>query len=246
MSRIAYVNGRYLPHRDALIHVEDRGYQFADGVYEVCEVRGAHIVDERRHLARLMRSLAELRIGLPMPLSALSVVLHETIRRNRIRNGIVYLQVTRGVARRDYSNPAPGTAPSIVVTARSHDNTKAENIAADGIAIITLADNRWARPDIKSISLLPNVLAKQTARDAGAREAWFIDAQGFVTEGASSNAWIVTADDEVVTRRADNSILNGISRAVVLDAMAARGLALIERPFTVPEAKAAREAFITA
>src|SRR5262250_240843 len=246
MSRIAYVNGRYLPHRDALIHVEDRGYQFADGVYEVCEVRGAHIVDERRHLARLMRSLAELRIGLPMPLSALSVVLHETIRRNRIRNGIVYLQVTRGVARRDHAFPAPGTAPSIVVTARSHDNTKAENIAADGIAIITLADNRWARPDIKSISLLPNVLAKQTARDAGAREAWFIDAQGFVTEGASSNAWIVTADGEVVTRPADNSILSGISRAVVLDAIAARGLPFIERPFTVTEAKAAREAFITA
>src|SRR5215471_12655463 len=246
MSRIAYVNGRYLPHRDAFIHVEDRGYQFADGVYEVCEVRATHIVDERRHLARLTRSLAELRLALPMPLSALSVVLHETVRRNRVRNGIVYLQVTRGVARRDHAFPAPDTAPSIVVTARSHDNTKAENIAADGIAIITLADNRWARPDIKSISLLPNVLAKQTARDAGAREAWFIDAQGFVTEGASSNAWIVTADDEVVTRRADNSILNGISRAVVLDAVAAKGLSFIERPFTVVEAKAAREAFITA
>jgi D-alanine transaminase len=246
MSRIAYVNGRYLPHRDALIHVEDRGYQFADGVYEVCEVSGTHIVDERRHLARLMRSLAELRIGLPMPLSALSVVLHETIRRNRVGNGIVYLQVTRGVARRDHAFPAPGTAPSIVVTARSHDHAKAENMAAAGIAIITLADNRWARPDIKSISLLPNVLAKQTARDAGAREAWFIDAQGFVTEGASSNAWIVTADDEVVTRRADNSILNGISRAVVLDAVAAKGLSFTERPFTVVEAKAAREVFITA
>src|SRR6516162_8702274 len=126
MSRIAYVNGRYLPHRDALIHVADRGYQFSDGVYEVCEVRGAHIVDERRHLARLMRSLAELRIGLPMPLSALSVVLHETIRRNRIRNGIVYLQVTRGVARRDFAFPSADTPPSVIVTARSHDHIKAE------------------------------------------------------------------------------------------------------------------------
>src|ERR1700681_3868621 len=214
MSRIAYVNGRYRPHRDALIHVEDRGYQFADGVYEVCEVRGAHIVDERRHMARLKRSLAELRIGLPMPLAALSVVLHETVRRNRVRDGIVYLQVTRGVARRDHGFPPPGTAPSIVVTARAQDAARADQTAAEGIAVITVADNRWARPDIKSVSLLPNILAKQAARDRGAREAWFIDARGFVTEGASSNAWIVAADGEVVTRPADNSILNGISRTV--------------------------------
>jgi D-alanine transaminase len=226
--------------------VEDRGYQFADGVYEVCEVREARLVDERRHMARLTRSLAELRIGLPMPLPALSVVLHETVRRNRVRNGIVYLQITRGVARRDFAFPPPPTAPSIVVTARSHDTVKAENMAAEGIAVITLADRRWARPDIKSVSLLPNVLAKQAARDAGAREAWFVDARGFVTEGASSNAWIITADGEVVTRPADNSILSGISRAVVLDAMAVRGLTFAERPFTVVEAKAAREAFMTA
>jgi D-alanine transaminase len=246
MSRIAYVNGRYRPHRDAMIHIEDRGYQFADGVYEVCEVRGAHIVDERRHLARLTRSLAELRIGLPMPLAALSIVLHETVRRNRVRDGIVYLQVTRGVARRDHAFPAAGTAPSMVVTARAIDAARGEKVAADGIAVITLADNRWARPDIKSVSLLPNILAKQTARDAGAREAWFIDAKGFVTEGASSNAWIVTADREVVTRPVDNSILNGISRTVVLDAIAAQGLRLAERPFTPAEAMAAREAFVTA
>jgi D-alanine transaminase len=246
MSRIAYVNGRYRPHRDARIHVEDRGYQFADGVYEVCEVRETRLVDERRHMARLMRSLAELRIGLPMPLPALSVVLHETVRRNRVRNGIVYLQITRGVARRDFAFPAPGTAQSIVVTARSHDNAKGENTAAQGIAVITLADRRWARPDIKSVSLLPNVLAKQAAREARAREAWLVDAKGFVTEGASSNAWIVTADGEVVTRPADNSILNGISRAVVIDAIAAKGLRFVERAFTVAEAKAAPEAFITA
>ena len=246
MSRIAYVNGRYRPHRDALIHVEDRGYQFADGVYEVCEVRGARIVEERRHMARLTRSLAELRIHLPMPLAALSVVLHETVRRNRVRDGIVYLQVTRGVARRDHAFPPPGTAPAIVVTARAQDAAKADRTAAEGIAVITVADNRWARPDIKSVSLLPNILAKQAARDGGAREAWFIDARGFVTEGASSNAWIVTTDGEVVTRPADNSILNGISRMVALDAIAAQGLRLVERPFTAAEAKAAREAFVTA
>jgi D-alanine transaminase len=240
------VNGRYRPHRDALIHVEDRGYQFADGVYEVCEVRGARIVEERRHMARLTRSLAELRIHLPMPLAALSVVLHETVRRNRVRDGIVYLQVTRGVARRDHAFPPPGTAPAIVVTARAQGAAKADRTAAEGIAVITVADNRWARPDIKSVSLLPNILAKQAARDRGAREAWFIDARGFVTEGASSNAWIVTRDGEVVTRPADNSILNGISRLVALDAIAAQGLRLAERPFTADEAKAAREAFVTA
>ena len=246
MSRIAYVNGRYRPHRDARVHVEDRGYQFADGVYEVCEVREARLVDERRHMARLVRSLGELRIGLPMPLSALSVVLHETVRRNRVRNGIVYVEITRGVARRDFAFPPPGTTPSIVVTARSLDSAKAENTAAEGIAVITLAETRWARPDIKSVSLLPNVLAKQAAREAGAREAWLVDAHGFVTEGASSNAWIITAGGEVETRPADHSILSGISRAVVLDALAAKGLPFTERPFTVAEAKAAREAFITA
>lgn len=245
MSRIAYVNGRYRPHRDALIHIEDRGYQFADGVYEVCEVRGGRLVEERRHMERLVRSLSELRIALPMPLAALSVILHETVRRNRVRAGIVYLQVTRGIARRDHAFPPAATRPAVVVTARAHDAAKAERSAAEGIAVITLADNRWARPDIKSVSLLPNVLAKQAARDGGAREAWFVDANGFVTEGASSNAWIVT-EREVVTRPVDNSILNGISRMVARDAIAAEGLQLAERPFTVAEARAAREAFVTA
>ena len=246
MSRIAYVNGRYRPHRDALIYVEDRGYQFSDGVYEVCEVRSGRLVDERRHMTRLTRSLAELRIDLPMPLPALGVVLRETVRRNRVRDGIVYLQVTRGVARRDHGFPPPGTAPSIVVTARAHDLAKAEKIAAEGIAVITMPDTRWARPDIKSVSLLPNVLAKQSARDAGAREAWFVDAEGCVTEGASSNAWIVTADGDVVTHPTDNRILNGISRAVVLDVIAASGLRFVERAFSVAEARIAREAFGTA
>ena len=245
MSRIAYVNGRYRPHRDALIHIEDRGYQFADGVYEVCEVRGGRIVEERRHMERLVRSLGELRIALPMPLPALSVILHETVRRNLVRYGIVYLQVTRGVARRDHAFPPPAIRPAVVVTARAHDAAKAERTAAEGIAVITLPDNRWARPDIKSVSLLPNVLAKQAARDGGAREAWFVDSRGFVTEGASSNAWIVT-EDEVVTRPVDNSILNGISRMVARDVIAGQGLDLTERPFTVAEAKAAREAFVTA
>ena len=245
MSRIAYVNGRYVPHRAARVHVEDRGYQFADGVYEVCEVRAGHLIDERRHMARLERSLAELRIAEPMPLNALGVVLRETVRRNRVRDGIVYLQITRGVARRDHAFPAPGTKPAIVVTARSHDSAKNEKSAEEGIAVITVPDNRWERVDIKSVSLLPNVLAKQAAREAGAKEAWFVDKQGTVTEGSSTNAWIVTRDGKVVTRQADHGILRGITRTVVLDVIAEQGLALEERPFTVEEAHAAREAFVT-
>jgi D-alanine transaminase len=246
MARVAYVNGRYRPHREAMVHVEDRGYQFADGVYEVCEVRGGRLVDERRHLARLKRSLDELRIDLPMSPAALGIVLRETVRRNRVRDGLVYLQVTRGVARRDHAFPPAGTAPGMVVTARSLDPARGERTAAEGIAVITVPDNRWARVDIKSVSLLPNVLAKQAAREMGAREAWFVDAEGFVTEGSSSNAWIVTAGGEVVTRPADHNILNGISRAVVRDAVAAQGLTLVERAFTTTEALAAREAFVTA
>ncbi len=246
MSRVAYVNGRYRPFGGALVHVEDRGYPFADGVYEVCEVRDGQLVDERRHMARLQRSLAELRIALPMALSALSVVMHETVRRNRVRDGIVYLEVTRGVARRDHGFPSVPIAPSIVVTARSIPRRQGERVAAEGIAVVTTPDIRWGRADIKSIALLPNVLAKQAAREQGAREAWFVDRNGYVTEGASSNAWIVTHDDKAVTRQADNAILRGISRAVVSEALASQGLTLEERAFTVAEALAAREAFITA
>jgi D-alanine transaminase len=173
------------------------------------------------------------------------VVLREIVRRNRVRWGIVYLQITRGVARRDHAFPAPGTKPAIVVTARNLNLDAAEKIAADGIAVITLPDNRWERVDIKSVSLLPNVLAKQAAREQGAREAWFVDKAGRVTEGSSSNAWIVTRDGKVVTRHVDHGILRGITRTVVLDVLAAQGLKLEERAFTVDEAQAAREAFIT-
>jgi D-alanine transaminase len=245
MSRVAYVNGRYLPHRKAMVHVEDRGYQFADGVYEVCEVRDQRIIDERRHMERLQRSLKEVRIHFPMPLRALSVVLHETVRRNHVRNGIVYLQITRGVARRDFTFPSSATTPSIVVTARNLDRPGGEKTAHNGIVVATMPDQRWARVDIKSVSLLPNVLAKQAAKEQGAREAWLVDERGFVTEGGSSNAWIVTDTGKVVTRPADHDILRGISRTVLLDVIAAEGLEFEERPFTVEEAYAAREAFVT-
>ena len=245
MSRLIYVNGRYLPRHLAMVHVEDRGYQFADGVYEVCEVRGGRIVDERRHMARLQRSLDELRIPMPMSLRALGIVQRETIRRNRVTDGIVYLQITRGVSRRDHGFPPAGTAPGIVVMARSLDSAGNERTAVAGIAVVTMPDNRWARVDIKSISLLPNVLAKQAARERGAKEAWLVDRDGKVTEGSSSNAWIVTGGDRVVTRPAVTGILRGITRAVLIEALERQGLALEERAFTVAEAYEAREAFIT-
>jgi D-alanine transaminase len=246
LPRIAYVNGRYLRTRDALVSVEDRGYQFSDGIYEVCEVRGGAIIDERRHLERLRRSLGELRIALPLSPCALSVIMRETIRRNRVRDGIVYVQMTRGVARRDFAFPPPGTRPSLIVTARSLDPRGNEKKAEQGLAVVTVPESRWARPDIKSISLLPNVLAKQAARDRGAAEAWFVDRDGRVTEGASSNAWIVTPNGKVVTRPADNGILRGITRTVLIEALAAQNLLFEERSFTVEEAYAAREAFVTA
>jgi D-alanine transaminase len=245
MSRIAYVNGRYVPLREASVNVEDRGYQFSDGVYEVCEVVDGRLVDEWRHLERLARSLGELRIPMPMPLPALGVVLRETVRRNRVRWGIVYLQITRGVWRRDHAFPPAGTRPAIVVTARNLDLAAAEKLAADGVAVVTLPDNRWERVDIKSVSLLPNVLAKQAAREQGAREAWFIDRRGFVTEGSSSNAWIVTREGKLVTRQADHAILKGITRTVVLGMLESHGITLEERPFSIEEALGAREAFIT-
>jgi D-alanine transaminase len=245
LSRIAYVNGRYIPRVDAVVHIEDRGYQFSDGVYEVCEVRGGRLIDERRHMARLERSLDELRIKQPMSPAALGVIMRECVRRNRVRDGIIYLQITRGVARRDHGFPPPDTRPSVVVTARSIDVAGNERSAAEGVAVVTVPDNRWERVDIKSISLLPNVLAKEAARERRAKEAWFVDRDGHVTEGSSSNAWIVTMAGKVVTRPADNGILRGITRSVLIEVIKAQGLELEERPFTVEEAYSAREAFLT-
>jgi len=245
MSRIAYVNGRYRPLGTAAVPVEDRGYQFADGVYEVCEVRAGRLVDERLHLARLKRSLDELRIGTPMSFAALGIVLREVVARNRIGDGVVYVQVTRGVARRDHAFPAPSVPPSLVVTARALNRARNEALAQKGIAVVGVPDNRWERVDIKTIALLPNVLARQAAVEQGAREAWFVAADGTVTEGASANAWIVTADGVVVTRPADRGILRGITRTVLLQAIKAEGLTVEERTFTLDEAYAAREAFQT-
>jgi D-alanine transaminase len=245
MSRIAYVNGQYLPRAQAMVAIEDRGFQFADGVYEVCEVREGRLVDERRHMARLDRSLNELRIARPMSQAALSFVLRETVRRNRVRDGIVYLQITRGAARRDFPFPPAGTRATVVVTARSNDITRLEQLAVEGIAVVTVPDIRWGRVDIKTVALLPNVLAKQTAREKSAREAWLVDKHGRITEGASSSAWIVSRDGKLITHPVGPEILSGVTRAVVIEAIKAQGLPFEERSFTVEETYAAREAFIT-
>ena len=243
MGVIAYVNGRYVPHAEAAVHIEDRGYQFADGVYEVLAVYKGKLIDEPGHIDRLDRSLRELRMTWPVTPRVLGFLMRETIRRNRLTDGTIYLQVTRGVAPR--SHPFPEDAePALVMTTKAKDlNTLKGAIPTK---VITVPDQRWARPDIKAVALLPNCLAQQQAKEAGCYEAWQVDRDGYVTEGTMSNAWIVSAKGELVTRNADeNAILNGITRLAVLDVAKAAKVKLVERPFTVAEAKKAREAFLT-
>ncbi|TCR85390.1 D-amino-acid transaminase [Rhizobium sp. BK376] len=246
MPRIAYVNGQYVPHTDAMVHIEDRGYQFADGVYEVCEVRHGLIVDLTRHLDRLNRSLGELRIAWPMSRAALTQVIRQTLRRNHVRNGLFYLQVTRGVARRDHVFPREGTPSSIVVTAKSTDSTIVAKKNASGIKAITVRDNRWDRVDIKTVGLLPNALARQQAKEAGAQEAIYVDHNGMVKEGAATNVWIVDAEGVLVTRPAEHGILRGITRTTLIDVAGKLDLPVAERYFSVEEMMSAREVFITA
>lgn len=245
MSRWAYVNGAYRPMGHDAVSVEDRGFQFADGVYEVWSVRAGRLLDHMAHLQRLERSLGELRIPLPMSKAAMTAVLLETARRNRVRDGLLYLQVTRGAAPRDHGFPVD-TAPTVVVTARAIDRKSHERRARDGVGVVTMPDIRWRRCDIKSVSLLPNVLAKQQAREAGGYEAWLVDDDGFVTEGASSTAWIVDAEGRLRTRPLDNAILPSITRQRLLKLARDRQMAVDESAFTVAEARAAREAFMSA
>lgn len=245
MPRIIYVNGAYLDAREAAVQVEDRGFQFGDAVYEVIEVRAGALVDETRHMVRLERSLEELHMPMPMGRPAFARVIRETIRRNRVVSGSVYLQVSRGAAPREFLFPAPHVRQTVVVIARHGDPVAQRARAAAGIKVVTLPEMRWARCDIKTVMLLPASLAKEQARRVGAREAWFVDEAGFVTEGASSNAWIVTATGALVTRPADQAILRGVTRMTLIDTAAHLGLTFEERAFTVAEAKAAREAFIT-
>jgi D-alanine transaminase len=245
MGRIAYVNGRFVPHGQAYVHIEDRGYQLADAVYEVWALFDGKLADAEGHFARLERSLSELRIAMPMSRAALTLVLREAVRRNRIRDGLLYLQVSRGVAPRDHAFPKTPVRPAVVMTVNPVDRTAAEARAAKGVSVVTTPETRWGRCDIKTVGLLPNALAKQKAREAGAAEAWFVDELGFVTEGASSNAWIVDREGRLRTRDTNANILRGVTRNTLLDVIRGEGLEVDERPFTADEAVAAREAFIT-
>ncbi|MDQ8700403.1 D-amino-acid transaminase [Hyphomicrobium sp. LHD-15] len=245
MTRVVYVNGQYLPYGQAGVHVEDRGFQFADSIYEVCEVDQGRLVDETRHLERLERSLGELRIPMPMSRRALGHVLRETVKRNRVQTGLVYLQISRGAAPRDFPFPTGDIAPTIVCLARRVDGAKRAARAAAGIAVKTMPDIRWGRCDIKTVMLLPAVLAKEAAAADGAQEAWLVDSEGFITEGASSNAWIVDASGTLITRPTGNAILPGVTRRSLFDLLMGEKIPFTERPFRVEEAFSAREAFIT-
>jgi D-alanine transaminase len=243
MARLAYVNGRYLPHRQAAVHIEDRGYQFGDGVYEVVTVAAGQMVDEGPHLDRLERSLSEISLAMPMARRALRLIGRELVRRNGVRNGLLYIQVTRGVAPRDHKFPRQ-TRPALVMTTK-HIDFAGQPKFTEGVKIITIPDQRWERRDIKTIGLLPNCLGKQLASESAAYEAWQVDNDGLVTEGTSSNAWIVTGDGRLVTRPLGNEILHGVTRRTILAIACEEGIALDERPFSVDEAKGAAEAFVT-
>ena len=245
MGRIAYVNGRFVPHAEAFVHIEDRGYQLADAVYEVWALFDGKLADAEGHFARLERSLGELRIDMPMSRAALTLVLKEAVRRNRVREGLLYLQVSRGVAKRDHAFPTEPVRPAVVMTVSAVDRAASEARAAKGVGVVTTPENRWGRCDIKTVGLLPNALAKQKAREAGAVEAWFVDDLGFVTEGASSNAWIVDAEGRLRTRDTNANILRGITRSTLLSVIKREGMEVDERPFTPADALAAKEAFIT-
>lgn len=244
-GRIAYVDGRYLPHAQSCIHIEDRGLQFADSVYEVCAVIDGQLIDEEGHTERLGRSLNSLQMPMPMKPAALAIIMRELVRRNRLRNGLIYLQVTRGVYRRDHVIPA-NPRLSVIMTARTMDAAAVEKRRSEGIAVVTQPDLRWGRCDIKTTGLLPNTLAKSEARKRGAFEAWLVDRDGMVTEGTSSNAWIVTRDGVLVTRDLSHNILAGVTRAGVLTALtSSTGISVQERPFSVNESLTAKEAFMT-
>jgi D-alanine transaminase len=243
MARHAYVNGRFVHHSDAAVHIEDRGFQFADGVYEVITVMGGAFIDELPHLKRLHYSLGELKMAPPMSERAMRLVMRELVRRNGLKNGVIYLQISRGVAPRDFRFPENPKSTIVMTTRRMALSTEPQ--LDEGVKVITIPDIRWARRDIKSTGLLAQVLAKQQASEAGAYEAWMIDGEGFVTEGASSNAWILTEDGVLVTRQADGSVLHGVTGNSIERLAVQLEIKVERRPFSVAEAVAAREAFIS-
>ncbi|WP_417783671.1 D-amino-acid transaminase [Terasakiella pusilla] len=243
MSRTVYVNGAYVPEEDAKISVFDRGFLFADGVYEVCSVLQGKLLETEGHVTRLHRSLNELDIAAPCSDEELLGAMEKLVADNGVDEGLVYLQVTRGAADRDFAYPKDAK-PSLVMFTQKK-NLLNDPVAEKGVAVITLPDLRWARRDIKTVGLLYPCMAKMEAKAKGAQDAWLLDDDGFVTEGTSNNAYIVTADDKIVTRQLSNSILHGITRRSILAIAQELGMVVEERPFTPAEAYAAKEAFTT-
>lgn len=244
-GRVAYVDGRYVAHGQAGVHIEDRALQLGDGVYEVCGIVGGVLTDEEEHLDRLERSVGEIEMAMPMPRNALKLVMREVARRNGVKDGLLYLQVTRGAVRRDHPIPDKSPRPSLIITARSWDVAAAGTRRESGVAVVSRPDERWGRCDIKTVQLLPNLLAKTAARRSGAYEAWLVDANGLVTEGASTTAWIVDAAGKLTTRNLTHAILPGVTRRVILEAAGLAQLPVLERAFSLKDALQAKEAFIS-
>lgn len=243
MGRTVYVNGAFVDEAEARVSVFDRGFLFADGVYEVTTVVGGKLIDFGRHMARLRRSCGEIALAFPAPEDELLSIHRELVERNGIDEGLVYLQVSRGAADRDFAFPPEGTPPSLVLFTQKKavvDNPQARS----GLRVVTVPDLRWGRRDIKTVQLLYPSLAKMEAKKRGADDAWMME-DGFVTEGSSNNAWIVTGEGTIVTRDLSDAILAGITRHALMEVAAAAQMRVEERPFTVEEAKRAREAFVT-
>lgn len=243
MARITYVNGQYQLHAEAAVHVEDRGFQFADSVYEVLPVAHGRLWHVEQHLDRLERSLGALAMAWPVGRRVLPMIAARVAGLNRVRQGVVYIQISRGTAPRNHAFPAD-TPPTLVIGAWTAKGPSADAVE-NGIAVVTRPDQRWGRPDIKTVGLLPNLLARQSAKEAGAGEAWLVNGQGCVTEATSANAFIVAPDGALLTHPDDGSILAGVTRANVLELVRKAGIEVGERPFTLAEALAAREAFVT-
>lgn len=245
MSRISYVNGAYVPHDMAFVHIDDRGFQFADSVYEVVSIVGGKMVDEEAHLDRLWRSMNEIQMAEPLSRAALKLVGKQLVRKNRVKDAILYIQVTRGVAKRDHTFPKDDIRSSLVMTCRRFNFSSVWNRAQKGVKASSQPDIRWARCDIKATALLPNILAKQAAKEAGAFEAVLVDADGYVTEGSSTNVWMVDKDGTLITRSTNDNILSGITRASLMNIAENHQIRIEERPFSLEEAKNARELFLT-
>jgi D-alanine transaminase len=244
MAKIAYVNGWFSLQSEASINIEDRGLQFGDAVYEVWAFKDYKLMDEAGHFTRLQRSLDELGIDYQVNQTSMKLVIMELIRKNRVRDGMVYLQISRGTAPRDHKYP-DDVMPNVIFTVKPLNFASLNAKAQKGIKITFLSDNRWSRVDIKTTNLLGNVIAKQYALDNGFDDVWYFDKDGFITEGTSNNAWIIDENDNLITREISNDILSGITRKSVIESASQLGLKIIERKFTIDEARNAKEAFIT-